>query len=599
VKKSILISILILMIFLTLNSEAYFNSDYHEYNNNHRLNYQFNYNKSFSKFNLNFQNQLQKSNNKIFDQVNSINEFYTRIGTSVNRVSHGLLLTYKEIYDHYPQYQIKGDITNNQYFTGYFFDVSLMDSLSTSAQIEYAISQEDNPNISNENFSNEGYIANVNSNYGFKIWDNYYHLNLKYDNDNRTRNYKNQLNVNFNHNFDNEYIYFNNQIFYQTSQDDIFRLIEDDYQQTDTQNRDNLQIVSHLANNYGNRFFGSLETIFNKNNNRRKTAINQTSNDQSLDLAATFDYQLLDSINLFMENNYSISHKNFSETSNNRETDTKRVKLGVSINTTVLDSLSISQSMEKTSTNFPNAMLGFDNDYISEITRIDFRKLLADFINIDNHLSYSKIQEVYIHGKYSASNNIKTSYSFYPNIDILLGDNFLISQLYSIRINYDDYIYDSITNSDATLTLYDRFYRQVSAEYKIRFDNSPVRNRLNESVWKHPNEIISLRDNVNFVLGYKYFANETGDKRSDIYEKTGENKKHDLYLLAEKNFGPVNLSFKPKVGWGNTTEFYEIESALIYQKSDDTNLSISFRPKYDVDIKEYLYTIDTMIGVRF
>ena len=202
------------------------------------------------------------------------------------------------------------------------------------------------------------------------------------------------------------------------------------------------------------------------------------------------------------------------------------------------------------------------------------------------------VQEIYIKSKYSASNNIKTSYSYYPTIDVLLGDNFLISQLYSIRIDYDDYVYDSLTN------LYDRFYRQVSAEYRLRYDNSPVRADLSRSIWKKPSSILYKRNNVNVILSYKYFANETGNKTGDLYDITGENKKHDLFLLAEKNFGPINLSVKPKAGWGNA-EIYEVESAFTYNKSEDSKLSISFKPKYEVEREEFVYTIDTMIGVRF
>ena len=598
-KKSILISILTLMIFLKLSSEVSFNSDYHEYNNNHQLNYQFIYNHNFSKFNINFVNKLQKANNKIFDQVNSLNEFNTRVGMNLNRMNHGILLTYKKKYDHYPQYQIEGDITNNQYFTGYFLDLSLTDSLSTSAQIEYAMSKEDNPNITNRGFSNKGYIASISTYYGFEALGNDFNLNFNYDNDNRTKNYKNQLNAIVNHNLDNEYIFLNNQILYQISQDDIYRLIDNDYQQTDTQNRDNFQIITQLANNYGEKLFGRVESVFKKNNNRLNNSNNKTSKDESLDLLAKFDYQLHDKINLQMENNYSFSNKCFSTNSNNRESDTKKVKFGVSISEAYFDSLSVSQSIEKTSTNFPNATYGFDNDNVSEITSIDFRKLFSETVNLDNHLSYSKIQEIYINSKYSASNNIKTSYSYYPTIDVLLGDNFLISQLYSIRIDYDDYIYDSYTYSDDNYgTLYDRFYRQVSAEYKLRYDNSPVRADLNSSIWKKPSSIIIKRNNVNVILSYKYFANETGDKRSDLYDITGENKKHDLYLLAEKNFGPINLSLKPKAGWGNA-EIYEIETAFTYNKSEDSKLSISFKPKYEVERDEFVYTIDTMIGVRF
>jgi hypothetical protein len=580
------------MIFLKLSSEVSFNSDYHEYNNNHQLNYQFVYNHNFSKFNINFVNKLQKANNKIFDQVNSLNEFNTRVGMSQNRINHGLLLTYKKKYDHYPQYQTEGDITNNQYFTGYFLDLSLTDSLSTSAKIEYTISEEDNPNVTSKDFSNKGYKASISSYYGFEALGNDFNLNFNYDNDNRTRNYKNQLDAIFNHNLDNEYIFLNNQILYQISQDDIYRLIDNDYQQTDTQNRDNFQIITQVANNYGEKLFGMVESIFRKNNNRLNNSNNKTSKDESLDLSANFDYQIHDKINFLMENNYSFSNKYLSASSNNRESDTKKVKFGVSFSDAYFDSLSVSQSIEKTSTNFPNATYGFDNDYVSEITSIDFRKLFSETVNFDNRLNYSKIQEIYINSKYSASNNIKTSYSYYPTIDILLGDNFLISQLYSIRIDYDDYVYDTLTN------LYDRFYRQVSAEYRIRYDNSPVRADLSRSIWKKPSSIFFKRNNVNVMLSYKYFANETGNKSGDLYDITGANKKHDLYLLAEKNFGPINLSLKPKAGWGNA-EIYEIESAFTYNKSEDSKLSISFKPKYEVERDEFVYTIDTMIGIRF
>ncbi len=597
-KKSTLISILTLMIFLNLNSEAYFNSDYHEYNNNHQLNYQFKYNKNFSKFNVSFTNKLQKSNNKIFDQVTSLNDFNTQISTSINRLNHGLLLTYKKKYDHYPQYQLAGDITANQYFTGYFVDINLTDSLSTSAQFEYAISEEENPNISNKNYTNEGYITNVNTNYGFRALENNFSLNIMYDNDNRTRNYKNQLNAILNHNLDNESIYLNNQILYQISQDDIFKLEGNVYKQTDTQKRDNFQIISQLANNSGDKFSGMIESVFKKNNNRLNNSNNKTSKDESLDLTANFDYQLFEKMGFFTENNFSYSNKSFSEESNNRESDTQKIKVGVVFNSTILDSISVSQSIEKVTTNFPKAERGFDNDYVSEITRIDFRKMFSDIINIDNHLIYSKIQEVYINSKYSAGNNIKTSYSYYPNIDILLGDNLLISQLYTIRIDYDDYVYDSLTNSDASYTLYDRFYRQVSAEYKIRYDNSPVRTKLNASIWKRPRDVISMRNNVNLILGYKYFANETGDKKSNVYDITGENKKHDLYLFTEKNIGSINLSAKPKASWGNA-ETYEIESSFTYNQTEDTKLTISFKPKYEVDNQEFVYTIDTLIGIRF
>ena len=107
-----------------------------------------------------------------------------------------------------------------------------------------------------------------------------------------------------------------------------------------------------------------------------------------------------------------------------------------------------------------------------------------------------------------------------------------------------------------------------------------------------------MRNNVNLILGYKYFANETGDKKSNVYDITGENKKHDLYLFTEKNIGSINLSAKPKASWGNA-ETYEIESSFTYNQTEDTKLTISFKPKYEVDNQEFVYTIDTLIGIRF
>ncbi len=597
-KKSILISILTLMIFLNLKSEVNLTSDYQEYNDNHQLNYQFKYIKNLSNFNIQFENSLQKSNNKIFDQINSINQFNTTISSSYGKINHGLLMTYKRKFDHYPQYQVAGDVSEDQYLTGYYLDLPVTDSLTTSAKIRFALSKEDNPNLVNNNLTNRGYLANVTSNYGFKVWQNNFHLDLTYNHDNRTRNYNNQFNMVMTHNLDNEFIYMYNQVYYQASQDDIFTLKNNSYKQESTQKRDNFRIVNQISNNYGDRLSGLFENIFTKNNNRLDESNNRTSKDDSYDLNLNLTYQVLDKMSLIMENHYNESRKYLSQKSNNRESDTKKIKLGIIIDNVFFDSLSVTQSMEKTSTNFPNAENGFDNDYVSEITWLNARKLFAETVNFNNQFSYSKTQDVYINSSFSASNNIKTSYSYQPDIDILLGDNLLISQLYSLRINYDDYIYDSISNSDATLTLYDRFYRQVSAEFKIRYDNSPVRRRLNRSIWKKPKNLLLLRDNINLVFSYKYFANETGDRKSKIYETTGESQKHDAYVKATKSYGPLSFSVKPKASWGNT-QIYEVESVFSYYQSEDTNLSISFKPRYEVDNEEFVYTVNTIVAIRF
>lgn len=586
------------MMFLTLSSEISFTSDYQEYNDNHQLNYQFKYARNISRYNVKFENSLQKSNNKIFDQINSINQFNTSIARSSGKLNHGLILTYKRKYDHYPQYQIAGDVTEDQYISGYFIDIPLTDSLTTSANIKYAISQEDNPNIINDNLANKGYLAKVTSNYGFEALKNNFHLDLTYNHDNRTRNYNNQFNFVLSHNLDNQLIYMYNQVYYQASQDDIFKLEADTYQQTDTQKRDNFRLVTQVSNNFGDRFQGFFESVYSKNNNRLDVANNRTNQDNNIDMTLNMTYQVFDNFSLLLENNYNLSKRYLSLESNNRESDTKKLKMGFILANVVFDSLSVTHSLEKTSTNFPKAEKGFDNDYVSGITWLKARKLFADVVNLNNQFSYSKIQDIYINSSYSASNNIKTSYSFQPDIDILLGDNFLISQLYSIRINYDDYIYDSITNSDASLTIYDRFYRQVSAEFKLRYDNSPVRLRLNQAIWKRGNNLVKTRDYLNIIFSYKYFANETGDKKSDLYERTGESEKHDLYLKAEKSYGYLTYSLKPKASWGNT-QIYEIESAFSYNQSEDTNLTISFKPRYEVENQEFVYTVSTAIGIRF
>lgn len=586
------------MMFLNLESEVSFDSDYHEYNNNHQLNYQFRYTTNISKLNVNFNNKFQKANNKTFDQINSINEFTTRVSSSNKGVRHGVMLNYKKLYDHYPQYHREGDITNNQYFSGYFVDWAVTDSLITYGQFELAKSFEDNPNVSDDDLINQGYLAKVNTNYGFNLLNNHFNVNLQYDNDNRTRNYRNQLNTVFSHSLDNDILALHNQLTYLTAQDDIFSLVDSEYKHKDTQNRDNFRVTSQLNNNYGDKFYGYIESVILKNNNRMSEASNKNSKDLGWDLLANFEYLLLDNLNLFMDNQYSFSTKKFSEKTNNRESDTKRVMLGVSVRDVWLDSLAVSQSMEIVATNFPEATKGFDNDFVREITRLSFRKQFFNTVNFDNTLSYSKLQEIYLNTKYSGSNNIKTSYSYNPTVDILWGDNLLFSQLYSIRIDYDDFLYDSISNIDATYTLYDRYYRQVSGEFKLRYDNSPVRSGLNSAVWKKPANLIKERDNVNLILSYKYFTNETGDKKSDIYEVKSNNKKHELYLHAEKNLGGINILIKPKAEWGNA-ESYEVSSTFTYSYSDATFVSLSAKPKYEVSKHELVYTVDTAIGIRF
>ncbi len=602
-KKSILAFIIILMISSSLLAKLEFKSTYHEYNKNHQFDYLLDYNYINDKLELDLENSLRKLNNKVFDQVNSQSNYTAILSYKFPKFYNGLIVSYQNIYDHYPEYHREGDVKQNSYTTGYYLNYSVTDSLSLRGETKILYDILDDPNIRKDEFNRKGYKSSLVGNWGLFLLENDIHLNFNYANENKTNNYINQLKSYLNHSYQSEYLNVMNNISFNTSKNDIYTLVGDtlvgyDYSQTNSQLKDDFNIRSIIETSITDRFGFVLNSNFNKSNSRYDSSTNKNSKNLSYDFFLESEYLATNWMSLLLNLDYGQIEKDFFQTSNNRNIENIKTVFGVNFNNIYLDSLSVRQSLEKVTTNYPNSTYGLDNDLITEITQVSMRKMLIDRINLKNYFTYSKWEEVNISSNLSANNNIRTSYFFNPQLEILFGDKLLLTQDYTIKIDYDDYVYDSYNYDYDNINLYDRYYRQVSAEYKLEYNNSPIIAGMDNNIWEIPDRLSKRSDNLGVTLSYKYFANEAGDKRSSVYIINGQNKRNEMYLEVKKKYEDFSLTVKPQLEWGDS-EIYELVSLINYEYARNINFLLRIKPKIDVDKDEVIYTVDSEISLRF
>lgn len=597
-KRNILICILTLLIPLKLLSSTEFSSVYHEYNKNHQFDYILSNSQNYGNYFLFFENKLRKANNKTFNQVNTQQDYLARFGESRGGFQHGVNIRYKHIYDHYPEYHHEGNIITKRYYTGYFLNYSFNDSLRITSEFDINYNNEDNPNIREKEFINKGYSSKITSTWGGYVLGNDLHLNINYNTENKDRNYKNQVDYSLVHTYETGSTQIFNNFYYSQGKDDIYTLIDASYQRSDSQSKDNFQLSTVVDSYVNDMLFVDFNSIITKNSSRLEANKNKNSKELNVDFTSGAYLSLTDWSELFVTGKFASSEKRFSIVSSNRDSETIKTTFGVNLANVYLDSLTVSHSLEKIKTDYPQATSGLDNDFITEVTLLSFRKNFDNRVNFSNYFTYSKWQEIYLSAKLSGNNNVRTSYSYNPTVELLFGDNLVFTQNYTIRADYDDFIYDSFHYNYATTTLYDRFYRQVSAEYKFRYDTSPILTKLSRGSWAIPNNIYRQSDNLNVIASYKFFSNETGDKQSYIYEIRGENKRHEAYVLTEKNIGGLNVQVKPKYEWGQK-ESFECQSMMTYLYSEYTSISLRAKPKYDFDKHDFVITIDSEINLRF
>jgi hypothetical protein len=547
---------------------------------------------------LSFNNTLRKANNKVFDQVNSQSEYIVRTGLSHGWLSHGLKLSYAKIYDHYPAYHHVGDVNNNKYGGGYYLNLALTDSLSINSEFNLAYNSLDDPNIRKEDFKNKGFDTEIVGNWGFNLLNSNFHSKIVYENENKTNNYNNKLNYSLHQVYESDNILLMTDANYVTSQSDIYTLVGANYEQTNSLTLDDINLRSIMQASYFDRLYLRTLASYNKSNSRYEASQNKNSKNEGYDFEVKSELIATSWLNLIWDVSYGDIQKEFYSSSNNRDIEKIKTVFGARFSTSFIDSLTIDQTLEKVSSIYPQAESGPDNDLISKVTKLSIRKNIGDNVNLKNYFTYSNWEEVNLAASLSGNNNIRTSYNYNPQLDILFGDKLLFTQNYTIRIDYDDFIYDSFNYNYGTITLYDRFYRQVSAEFKLRYNDSPYISLREASEWNKPNNLRIKRNNNDIILSYKYFANETGDRQNDIYEITGRNKKNELYIQAKKNLGNFSIQLKPKTEWGQT-ETYEVTATIEYLENDSTSFLLRAKPKYYVDNKETVYTVDCEVRLRF
>lgn len=599
-KKNTLISILILMMCLSLSAKFLMNSEYSEYNNDHKLDYHMKYIKYWERYIINFEQKYQKANNKTFNQVNETHEVKSNFNYKYNNMNQGVTTRYKRLFEHYPAYHINGDIEINDYEVGYFFHSKIVDSLNVNGRIKYSYEREDNPDYSKEIYNNHGYNGSFSSVYQRRILNNDININAVYNYTNRDYDYKNGVVINFDHGFEYKAIEFYNQVNYIISQTDIFTKNIDGLNfQSDSQNKRDFIYRTQVYYEPVRNLYLDFQGNFINANNRMDVKSDKSSKTFNFDGSFGVTYFYHDWIELFSTFKIIDDKKDFNNSETNRKSKEQKVDYGFTTSMAYLDTISFQQTCKILSTDYPNMEVAFNSDYVTNITSFKVKKMFSDVASLSNMFKYSTKEEIYLDGKYSKSNKKKTSYIINPKVDYFVGDNMLFSQNYTLKIDYDDYIYDKLTyNPSGGNTLEDKYFRQATAEFSFRFDNSPMISKGDIFYWKLPRNLLKNDNNINLKLNYKFYANETGTLKSSNYDVKDKNIKHELYLLAEKNYQGINIKFKPMAYWG-TKEIYEFTGILGYNNNSEMEFLLNVKPRYEVYRHDWILAVETKVSLRF
>jgi Txe/YoeB family toxin of Txe-Axe toxin-antitoxin module len=313
---------------------------------------------------------------------------------------------------------------------------------------------------------------------------------------------------------------------------------------------------------------------------------NQTKNngDYNNVAEAKLNYDLQENLKLVFGGRHTYYLKALSFSKNSRIIETQYAASELLWEYSQDDSLTLNYTVELQKTSYPDADHQLDNDYLSKILKMGWMTYWKERIKLRNRFVYQERDEVFIDAWLSANNNQATSYSWQPEVNILLGDTFTIQQAYQIRADYDDYYYNSFNE------IKDTFYRQLSASYHFIYDTSPLLSRLSDFAWSALPFRSRTDDAFRLDLNLAWERNETAAKDEGNYLINGKNEKKAVSLLLQKQYGIGVFQLQPKYTWGNWTE-YNLLLSTFFQLNTNSYAEIGVNP-----IGESLDSLDWRIS---
>jgi len=513
-----------------------------------------------------------------FNQISRNSGLEVSLSKNSSLISHEIQTGYDYLYDSSSLESELKPYRNKAGFLGYGIRLSPVDSLSIETSIKGFYRQEQDRYKANHKFFSRGLSEKAGTNYTLGNPTAFMQLSGNLENKNMDWENYQLFSAALATNVQADAFTFSCFINASSRMEDLFILANPDsinpdsrYEKYDRQRRKNLNANVALflpaSENLDCEVIETytLSTLLNQENKTRNTG------DYNNLAQFNLSYRLIDDVTLKSNNTHSYYIKDLSFISNTRIIDVRNSNSSFAWEYNPYDSLLFDYTIELRRTIYPDSEHKLDNDYLSNIYKLGWILFWKDRIRIANRLLYLQKEEVFLNESLSANNNTVTGLQWQPECDIFLGDSFLLHQDYQIRADYDDYYYNNFSE------IKDTFYRQLTANYHILYDSTPLAAKINLPKWNFLPFRSRNTEAFRMDVGYSWERIETSTKEEDIYIVNGIEDKQTLSCLLQKQYGIVICQLYPKYSWGYWREYNCLLSAA-WQLNKDSIAELSLNP---------------------
>lgn len=526
-----------------------------------------------------------------FNQISRNSGLEVSLFKNSNLISHEIQTGYDYLYDSSSLESELKPYRNKAGFLGYGIRLNPADSLTIDTSIKGFYRQEQDRYEANHRFFSRGMLEKARTSYAIGNSTSFLQLTGSLENKNMDWENYQLMSAALASNFRINAFTINCFADASTRTEDLFILSSPDsinpesrYNKYDRQHRKNINTNLALSFPASENLYCeavesyTLSTLLNSENKTRNTG------DYNNLAQVNFSYRVMDNVTLKSNNTHSYYIKDLSYISNTRIIDVRNSNINFAWEYNPYDSLLIDYTIELRRTIYPDSEHKLDNDYLNNVYKLGWILFWKDRIRIANRLLYLQKEEVFLDESLSANNNTVTGLQWQPECDIILGDCFLLHQDYQIRADYDNYYYNNFSE------IKDTFYRQLSADYHILYDSTPLAAKITLPKWNFLPFRSRNTEAFRMDIGYKWERIETSTKEDDVYIVNGIEDKQTLSCMLQKQYGIVICQLYPKYSWGNWREYNLLLSAA-WQLNRDSVAEFSLNPVgpelHDLDWRIY------------
>lgn len=379
-----------------------------------------------------------------------------------------------------------------------------------------------------------------------------------------------------------ENLYWHNILQFTGRQDDIYTLssFEDlersSYEWQDKQKRKGINAQStliyiphpdmsiHLSENYFERRISMKESKLRDN----RELFNE--------LGMEVYYDMPHDLRLSLSAGHRIATKDFIYDQNIRESEDRSLSATAAWEYSPRDTLFVGAGINLMRTKFPKNDNRWDNDLRTRSLRLGWLHYFRERIRMNNLLLYSLREDIYIDAVLSANNHSLESYSYLPDIEMLLGDRVAFKQSYQLRTDYTDFTYPKSRQN--------KLYRQLGYKFNLIFDSYPYLARIPDDRWNQLNHRKTSASSMRLDLSYGYEENQYGNQLGSYYTIDSKNRKYMTSITLKHDIGNFYYSISPGMNWGTWTE-YNLEAGIYWTFDNGSYIEATLMPNSEDMIK--------------